>query len=74
MGIRARNRRTQDAGNSDGSDEDGDDDEDSEDDNDSIDESHLLQDKEDGDVALILRDVRFNGVIAGTTSATAKLT
>jgi hypothetical protein len=52
-----------DAGNSDESDEDGDDDEDSEDDDDSEDESHLLQDKEDGDVALILRDVRFNGVI-----------
>ena len=63
VGIRASNRRTQDAGNSDESDEDGDDDEDSEDDDDSEDESHLLQDKEDGDVALILRDVRFNGVI-----------
>ena len=69
-GIRASNRRTQDAGNSDENDEDGDDDEDSEDDHDedededdSEDESHLLQDKEDGDVALILRDERFNGVV-----------
>jgi hypothetical protein len=77
-GIRASNRRTQDAGNgvikmgghSDENDEVGDDDVDSEDDedededeDDSEDDSHLLQDKEDGDVVLILRDGRFNGVI-----------
>ena len=77
-GIRASNRRTQDAGNglimmggdSDENDEGEEDDEDSEDDHDEDEDedetehdSHSLQDKEDGDVVLILRDRRFNGVI-----------